>query len=296
MRRPRKTQKPHNQEFELRRSPRLADKFQKLPDDLILAIFSKFQDDAKTLIRCSSVCKNWASLVPELHTLFLRFFTPVGDDDFPPCFQYHHHIPKSAIPALMKLFANLKSLEVKLCFSQPSNDYIRLKEMVLCSDVHRYESSTLITSEVGLLTSSNGAALSLQLNLTRNSTQDNSFLEFYMSISDNKPKSLTSLEIMTAKKQGFGSGGMVFMTDEQISRLKDSISKSRLNQSWLENLENVVCWLKNAPRNQNSLREQVLIVYKWDFIVTDDGKPPVIHGRIPKEREIKEWLGDDDDH
>uniref|UniRef100_A0A6N2M6V4 F-box domain-containing protein n=1 Tax=Salix viminalis TaxID=40686 RepID=A0A6N2M6V4_SALVM len=44
----------------------------KLPDDLILKILSNIQDDTKTLIRCSSVCKNLHSLVSEIDTVSLR--------------------------------------------------------------------------------------------------------------------------------------------------------------------------------------------------------------------------------
>ncbi|XP_059431112.1 F-box protein At4g18380-like [Corylus avellana] len=46
------------------------DQFDRLPDALLLLIFNKLLD-AKTLIRCLSVSKRFASLLPQIHTIFL---------------------------------------------------------------------------------------------------------------------------------------------------------------------------------------------------------------------------------
>ena len=46
------------------------DQFDRLPDALLLLIFNKLLD-AKTLIRCLSVSKRFASLVSQIHTIFL---------------------------------------------------------------------------------------------------------------------------------------------------------------------------------------------------------------------------------
>ena len=44
MKRSKATQQSQNQDFPLRRSARLADKFTNLPDELITKIFSKMED------------------------------------------------------------------------------------------------------------------------------------------------------------------------------------------------------------------------------------------------------------
>lgn len=108
-------QQSHNQELTLRRSTRLTDKFQKLPDELTTKIFSKLEDEPKTLIRCTAVCKNWASFVSETVNLSLRFSSLGNEGLSIPCSKLHYHIPQSAIPSIMNVFANLESFEIKLC-------------------------------------------------------------------------------------------------------------------------------------------------------------------------------------
>nr|XP_034925298.1 uncharacterized protein LOC118056958 isoform X2 [Populus alba] len=105
MRRSKSAKLSHNPNITVRRSERLADNFKKLPDDLIIKILFKIQDDTKTLIRCSTVCKNLHSLVSKIDTVSLKFLCPNegdDDDDVLLCSQSHHHIPQVAFPALMK--------------------------------------------------------------------------------------------------------------------------------------------------------------------------------------------------
>ncbi|KAJ6714003.1 hypothetical protein OIU85_025610 [Salix viminalis] len=83
-----------------------------LPDELTTKIFSKMEDDPKTLIRCSLVSKKWASFVSKTVSLTLRFSR---NGRFLACSKHHYHIPLSALPAIMKVFANLESLEIKVC-------------------------------------------------------------------------------------------------------------------------------------------------------------------------------------
>ncbi|CAK7339364.1 unnamed protein product [Dovyalis caffra] len=136
MRRSKSAKQSYNPKITVRRSERLADKFKKLPDDLILKILSNIQDDPKTLILCSSVCKHWNSLVSKIDTLSLRFLCARegddGADDSLLCSHSHHHMKYAAFPALMKVFANLTSLEIKLCSfpSSPSLHVSRLNCMI----------------------------------------------------------------------------------------------------------------------------------------------------------------------
>jgi hypothetical protein len=103
------TQQSHNQEITL------TNKFQKLPDKLTTKIFSKLEDEPKTLTRCTAVCKNWASFVSETVNLSLRFSSLGNEGHSIPCSKLHYHIPQYAIPSIMNVFANLESFEIKLC-------------------------------------------------------------------------------------------------------------------------------------------------------------------------------------
>jgi hypothetical protein len=79
------TQQSHNQEITL------TNKFQKLPDKLTTKIFSKLEDEPKTLIRCTAVCKNWASFVSETVNLSLRFSSLRNEGLSIPCSKLHYH-------------------------------------------------------------------------------------------------------------------------------------------------------------------------------------------------------------
>jgi len=89
MKRSNATQQSQNQDFPLRRSARLADKFTNLPDELTTKIFSKMEDDPKTLIRCSVVSKKWASFVSKIVNLTLRFSR---NGHFLACSEHHYQI------------------------------------------------------------------------------------------------------------------------------------------------------------------------------------------------------------
>ncbi|KAJ6341017.1 hypothetical protein OIU78_009236 [Salix suchowensis] len=145
------SQQSQNQHFPLRRSARLADKFLSVPDELTTKIFSKLEDDPKTLIRCSAVSKKWASFVSKTVNLTLRF-SRTGESL--PCSKRHHHVPLLAIPSIMKVFANLESLKIKLCrFPSPTpqpccQNFTKMKVDWDGDDYHTYTCSAY---EVGML-------------------------------------------------------------------------------------------------------------------------------------------------
>ncbi|CAK7339373.1 unnamed protein product [Dovyalis caffra] len=143
----------------------------------------------------------WASLASELDYLSLTFLFQSrmmiddGDEEDSPCFQSHHHIPKSAIPALMKVFENLKSLEIKICFSQTCMDNsFRLEATSAGSDVCSYLTCVSVPSKAGLLTSSDYTPSSLDAEF--GCAHICSFMDFYTLMLKNRSKTLTSLVMM----------------------------------------------------------------------------------------------------
>ncbi|CAK7339374.1 unnamed protein product [Dovyalis caffra] len=266
------------------------DAFQEFSDDLIVTIFSKIQDDPKTLIRCSSVSNYWASLASKLTTSSLRFFVPLeGDDDadeeHSPCFQSHHHTPTLAIPALMRVFENLESLEIKICFSQPCEHHsFRLKTTLAVS----------VPLEDKLLPDDDTPTV-LEAEFSQGSTHIGSFLDFYTLMFKNRPKTLKTLVMMGTKIEGLGSGGMVFMTKEQILKYYGLSSKPRVNESWLENPENVVCWLNNPLQDEHWFTEKVWVVYQRELKTKYSDELNSVYKLIPEEIDVKNLLGGLDD-
>uniref|UniRef100_A0A3N7E6T6 F-box domain-containing protein n=1 Tax=Populus trichocarpa TaxID=3694 RepID=A0A3N7E6T6_POPTR len=270
-------QQSHNQELTLRRSTRLTDKFQKLPDELTTKIFSKLEDDPKTLIRCSAVSKKWASFVfKTAHLSFIFSCTPERSRFFPSS-KLHNHISSSAIPAIMNAFSNLESIQIKLCRcpsrtpQPPCCQNITKMNVVWTSDDS--QADTCMAFDVGLLSTIEGAKLSHRLSGEKKfaTLLSSSVMDFYWTMLDHRPKSLRRVVIMSAKMdpEGFRSGGKVFIRYEQLSKLRDSVSNSRVNESWLEDPQNVVYWHKKHTDKEHLLQEQVWLVYHWQFILAN---------------------------
>lgn len=64
-------QQPHLQQQERAQEEEEEDRFGRLPDELVLVIFNKILD-AKSLVRCLSVSKRFASFVPQIDSVSLR--------------------------------------------------------------------------------------------------------------------------------------------------------------------------------------------------------------------------------
>ncbi|CAK7339381.1 unnamed protein product [Dovyalis caffra] len=269
MKRSKSTPESQNQNLTLRKSERLEDKFMKLPEEVIPKIFSKLEDDPKTLIRCSAVSTNWASFVSKTVHLSLRFFRRRY---FYACSRVHYHMPSSAIPAIMKLFANLESLEIKIChpMSQPPF-YENITRMTVKWTEDACQSDTCVAFEVGSLTTIEGAMQSHVFNKQKLATIKSSLvMDFYWKMLDHRPKTLRSLVIRSAKIYALGSG-KVFMKNAQLPKLRDSVSKSQVNESWLEDPKNVVYWHKDHMDKERLLQEMVWLVYGSHFSVTTKG-------------------------
>ncbi|KAI5554626.1 hypothetical protein BDE02_19G027000 [Populus trichocarpa] len=300
MRRSKSAKQSHNPNITVRRSERLADNFKKLPDDLILKILFKIQDDTKTLIRCSTVCKNLHSLVSKIDTVSLKFLCPnEGDDDDDDddyvllCSQSHHHIPQVAFPALMKVFANLNFLEIKLCsFPSSSNLHVsRLNCMIGdCDSIH---CELIFAIQVGVLSSTRR---SRNIPLKLNGKFDTSFAEtmmfFLKKMVPHWPKTLKKVVILSANMQGSGSRGKVFIGEEELDNFVDLISTSMVYESWLNwlnNPKNVTYWRKDAQNDEHSwLRENVWILYGLGFPWVKDRVTTDI---VVMESVVKELLG-----
>ncbi|KAJ6346712.1 hypothetical protein OIU76_003401 [Salix suchowensis] len=78
-----------------------------LPEEIILTIMEKVQD-TETLVRCSSASRRFQAIVSKIDTVFLSY---VRKENSQSCSQPHCHIPLEAVPALMKVFSDVKRLK-----------------------------------------------------------------------------------------------------------------------------------------------------------------------------------------
>ncbi|KAB5572968.1 hypothetical protein DKX38_000162 [Salix brachista] len=312
------SQQSQNQHFPLRRSARLADKFLSVPDELTTKIFSKLEDDPKTLIRCSAVSKKWASFVSKTVNLTLRF-SRTGESL--PCSKRHHHVPLLAIPSIMKVGTggDLEKVEKWLTACEEESwleEYNR--------DDNRYNAGrgahlTLKNAESnaevkGLDVDAARASISTHNSVvpeppshakyrasdsrtedcphlcksTFSTIQGFPVTYFYWRMLDHRPKTLRRMVIMSSKMEGFRSGGKVFMRYEQLPNLRDSVSNYRVNERWLEDPQNVVHWHKNHSDKEHKLQEQVWLLYEWHFFVTN--REPDMKEMIVKETDYTELL------
>ncbi|KAJ4846955.1 hypothetical protein Tsubulata_011106 [Turnera subulata] len=292
----------------LRRSPRLMDHFKKLPDDLTFIIFSKLKDP-KTLLRCSAVSKHFSSLVSDsTRSLTLRISYPPDVPCSPHHHHHHPHIPLSAIPALMKLFRNLKHLAIKICLaagrgSSSSPVSRRLEEHLHDGDMCmlnvvwcRPHIRVMISEacEIGMLSSS-ASSRWLRMKPRRFhpwAMEMNSF--FFHRVYPHCPKNMQRLVVSGAKVHRAVSGGKVFMEAEQLNRLAFMSPRAVVSRGWLNREGNVVYWLhKNANDDSKleKLREQVLLTHCQERLLRD-GHITLRHldRRFVTQTDVKEML------
>ncbi|CAK7339371.1 unnamed protein product [Dovyalis caffra] len=280
-------------------------RFIRLPDELIVTILKKIRDP-KTLICCSSVCKRLQCLVSEVDTISLRFSYPGEAGGYLPCWKSHYHVPQSAIPALMKVFANLISLEIRLCLcpslllsyyglARKHAFKFQLKAVDMNDNMHTH---VCMAFEVGLLSTDDEGILSPAYLLNIEKVKNPLMLSFFLAILCHRPKSLRSVEILSAgilgvrskdrcrsePKVGYRSGGNVFMESEQLDKLRCLIWNTRMNKSWLKNPQNLVCWLKKHDEDEHWLGEKLWLIHKWE------GERCDMNRSIVKERDVEELL------
>lgn len=284
-----------------RRISDASDRFIQLPDELIITILKK-TGDPKTLLRCCLVCKHLQSLVSKVDAVSLRFSYPGEAGDYLPCWKSHYHIPLSAIPAIMKVFAYMKSLKIKLCLC-PS--------LLTCYGVHRghafkyklkaedmndkMHTHLCMAIEVGPLSSDNRGMLSHKQDWFDIEKDKNPLMmSFFLVILSHRPKTLSSVVILSTGIERHGlkrkvrhrtEVGKVFMESEQMARFFSLISNTKVNKSWLKNPQNLVCWIKKDEQNNHRVREMLWLVHKWE------GERCNVKKSSIKERDVQELLG-----
>ncbi|KAG6791058.1 hypothetical protein POTOM_000168 [Populus tomentosa] len=219
-----------------------------------------------------------------------------GDDDEDTllCLQSHHHVTPPTFPALMKVFANLKFLEIKLC-SFPSSSSLhvsRLNCMICDGDSIQCELIFAVKTAVLLST-----RRSRDIPLKSDMKFDLSFVETTMfllrKMMPHWPKTLKKVVFSSANMQGSGLRGSVFTGNQELGNFIDLISTSMVYESWLNwlnNPRNVTYWIKGLRNDEHSmLRENVWILYGLAF--------PWEKGRLTttdivvRESIVKELLG-----
>ncbi|XP_011042122.1 PREDICTED: uncharacterized protein LOC105137892 [Populus euphratica] len=266
-----------------------SDRFIQLPDELIIIILKK-TGDPKTLIRCCLVCKHLQSLVSKVDAVSLRFSYPGEAGKYLPCWKSHDHIPLSAIPAIMKVFAYMKSLKIKLCLC-PS--------LLPCYGVHRghafkyklkaedmndkMHTHLCVAIEVGSLSSLYRKRDWFDIEKVKNPLM----MSFFLVILSHRPKTLSSVVILSTGIERHGlkrKGGKVFMESEQMARFFTLISDTKVNKSWFKNPQNLVCWIKKDEQNNHRVREKLWLVHKWE------GERCNVKKSSIEERDVKELL------
>ncbi|CAK7339365.1 unnamed protein product [Dovyalis caffra] len=243
------------------------DKTNELPDDLVFSILSKIQD-TKTLIRCYSVSKHMASLVSKIDTILLKL--PHRNHHSPSCLR-QDQVPEGAIPGLMKVFKNLKSLKVKLCpCYSPTNSpaaTVRAEVVFGNDDDGDIQYNWCLAYEFGSLsrtTTDGDASLSFEINQLQairgvvNDMKEWASSTSFKEILRCRPKTLSTWVISLAKTQGSRLVRKVFMQKEQLYKFLISILNSGVNESWLNNPQNVI-YLLNL-QDENWLEKKVWLV------------------------------------
>uniref|UniRef100_A0A6N2M935 Uncharacterized protein n=1 Tax=Salix viminalis TaxID=40686 RepID=A0A6N2M935_SALVM len=162
----------------------------------------------------------------QIEALSLRFFCPGEVDSSLPCSQSHFHIRHAALPAIMKVLANLKSLEIKLCDS--------------LLQLHHHL-ATVVDPEldVQLCAVVDVGALSLRTLWSRRFG-----FSFCDKIKLHRPQTLRSILILSANMKGFRS----------------------VRERTYNNPQNVMtCWLKSQSNIEEWIIDEVWLAFQQDF-------------------------------
>ncbi|KAL9370127.1 hypothetical protein Peur_041326 [Populus x canadensis] len=284
----------------------VSDRFFQLPDELIVTILTRTKD-AKTLIRCLSVCKRLQCLVTKVDTVFLRFSYPGEAGQYLPCWKSHYHILQSTIPALMKVFVNLKALEIKLCLcpsllpcyygvSHRRSFKFLLKSVDMNDKMHTHMCTAF---DIGSLLSADGEISFPEANMMYiGNVKSSLMLSFFLVILCHRPKTLRSMVILSSEsygsegkaqyrsedKEGCRSEGNVFMESEQVARFRALSSTRRVDERWLKDPQNLFCWLENHEENKHQLAKKLWLIHKWE------GERCNMNESIVKKSDVEELL------
>lgn len=294
-------------------SDELEDKFSELPEDIIFTIVEKI-GDTKTLVLCSVVSKQWHAIVSKTETISVRVLPYPSCGGGFPCAESHNHLPPSEVPGLMKVFAEVKSLKIKLCTFPTLNprnqvdNLLMIKAMIYGDDI-RIDSCYAV--KVGFLRRRMIVAMDTFFNpmLSHHPVSYASDVCLHV-ILRHRPRTLSSIVISFVKMQDFYGkkvfmtrkmrdlyNGKVFMTRKQLDDFTNLPPNASV-EGWLEDARNSIYQLKSSINNIWS-RDELWHVKHWESLHTGDtvmGKRFIDNPTV-SEMFVKELLGvakDDD--
>ncbi|KAB5565082.1 hypothetical protein DKX38_005136 [Salix brachista] len=267
-------------------SEELEDKFSELPEDIILTIVEKIRD-TKTLVICSVVSKQLHAVVSKIDAISVRILPYPRFHGRFECSESHNHLPPSQFPGLMRVFANVKHLNIRLCtfptlnLRNPGNNLLMIKAMINGDDI-RIDCCTAI--KVGLLR--RGMVEMMEM--------------LFDPMLGQHPISYASdgfygKKVSMTRKIRDLCSGKLFMTRKQLDDVTNLPPNSSV-EGWLQDARNFAYKLKSSVNNGRSSRHELWHVTQWESFYTETGKI-YIENPTASEVFVKELLGvakDDD--
>ncbi|KAJ6704782.1 hypothetical protein OIU79_009652 [Salix purpurea] len=292
-------------------SEELEDKFSELPEDIILTIVEKIRD-TKTLVICSVVSKQLHAVVSKIDAISVRILPYPRFHGRFECSESHNHLPPSQFPGLMRVFANVKHLNIRLCtfptlnLRNPANNLLLIKAMINGDDI-RIDCCTAI--KVGLLRRGRVEIMEMLFDPMLGQHPISYASDLCLdAIVRRRPRTLSSIVISFVKMQGFYGkkvsmtrkirdlcSGKLFMTRKQLDDVTNLPPNSSV-EGWLQDARNFAYKLKSSVSNGRSSRHELWHVAQWESFYTETGKI-YIENPTASEMFVKELLGvakDDD--
>jgi hypothetical protein len=207
----------------------------------------------------------------------------------------------------MKVFVNLKALEIKLCLcpsllpcyygvSRSCSFKFLLKSVDMNDKMHTHMCTAF---DIGSLLSADGEISFPESNMMYiGNVKSSLMLSFFLVILCHRPKTLRSMVILSSEsygsegkaqyrsedKEGYRSEGNVFMESEQVARFRALSLTTGVDESWLKDPQNLVCWLENHEENKHQLAEKLWLIHKWE------GERCNMNESIVKKSDVEELL------
>lgn len=226
----------------------------------------------------------------------------VGGDPIP-C---SAHIPESAIPGLMKVFPNLKSLQIRLRpYCSPSSGanfipHVSRIELLLGSVMHAKWFMAYGIVTLSRTATDDDAALSMEIKEHESGISRRELMQdvatfaigiSFAEIARYLPKTLSRFVVWVLIRSKVPDQEERFLWGVNLDRLQDLILNSRsVNESWLKNPHNVDYWLKKLE-NEHWLEEKVwLVEEREDAMTVKDGcELKEILGAFDCEDDNEDW-------
>ncbi|KAF9686417.1 hypothetical protein SADUNF_Sadunf03G0156400 [Salix dunnii] len=286
------------------------DKVRELPEDIILSIVEKIRD-TKTLVLCSVVSKQLHAVVSKIDTISVRILPYPRFRGRFACSESHNHFPPSQVRGLMRVFGNVKHLNIRLCTfptlspGNQANHLLLIKAMINGDDI-RIDCCSAI--KVGLLRRGKVEMMEMlfdpMLGQHPISYANDVCID---AIVRHRPRTLSSIVISFVKMHGFYRKkvsmtrkmrdlckGKLFMTRKQLDDVTNLPPNTSV-EGWLQDARNFAYQLKNSVNNGRP-RDELWHVTQWESFCTEMGKIYVQNPTV-SEMFVKELLGvakDDD--